>query len=154
MREVEQKKDRALTPRAFNRLLNWLDEGANSEGEKYLEMRRRLTAYFDRKNCSAPDELADETLGRVARRIDEEGLIESETTAKYCYIVARFVFMEYLRSTEKRDEMLAEMRQRPGASERDAEAYEEKEKRLSCLDQCTGKLEPSHREHASSVSRI
>ncbi|MCA1849645.1 MAG: hypothetical protein LC672_00990, partial [Acidobacteria bacterium] len=62
-----QKRDWTLTPRAFHQLLNWLDEGAGSEGRKYLEMRRRLVAYFDRKNCPAPDELADETLNRVAR---------------------------------------------------------------------------------------
>ena len=29
-------------------------------------MRRRLVAYFDRKNCIAPDDLADETMSRVA----------------------------------------------------------------------------------------
>ena len=70
-------------------------------GLKYLEMRRRLVSYFDRKNCATPDELADETLNRVARRLEEEGAIESETPARYCYIVARFVFMEYLRETHK-----------------------------------------------------
>src|ERR1700716_3386276 len=75
VRQVEQKKSWTLTPHAFEGLLNWLDEGANSEGEKYLEMRRRLIAYFDRKNCSPPDELTDETLNRVARRLEEEGHI-------------------------------------------------------------------------------
>jgi len=29
-------------------LLEWLDDGIDSQGEKYLEMRRRLVAYFDR----------------------------------------------------------------------------------------------------------
>lgn len=89
--KVDQKKDRSLTAHAFHRLLKWLDEGTNSDGQKYLEMRRRLVAYFDRKNCSAPDELADETLNRVARRLEEENVTDSETpAAKYCYIVARF----------------------------------------------------------------
>ncbi len=44
------KKDWTLNPSAFARLLTWLDEGVNSEGLRYLEMRRRLVAYFDRKN--------------------------------------------------------------------------------------------------------
>ena len=87
-----------LTPKAFDALLNWLDEGTDSSGEVYLEMRRRLVAYFDRKNCAAPEELADETLNRVARRLEEEGNITSDTPAHYCYIVARFVFLEYLRA--------------------------------------------------------
>ena len=46
---VQQKKDWTLTPRALDRLLTWLDEGSNSEGLRYLEMRRRLVSYFDRK---------------------------------------------------------------------------------------------------------
>lgn len=61
-------------------------------------MRARLVAYFDHKNCAAPNDLADETLNRVAHRLEEEGIIESETPAKYCYIVARFVFMENVRA--------------------------------------------------------
>ena len=146
VREVEQKKNWTLTPRAFDRLLNWLDEGTNSEGEKYLEMRRRLIAYFDRKNCSAPDELADETLSRVARRIDEEDSIESEATARYCYIVARFVFMEHLRYMEKNEEMLDEVRRQPTRLDHSDDTHEEREKRFSCLERCTGKLESANRE--------
>jgi hypothetical protein len=64
-------------------------------------MRERLVTYFDRKNCLLPDELADETLNRVARRIEEEGKIKSESPAKYCYITARFVFMELLRGKDQ-----------------------------------------------------
>ena len=70
---AERKKGWALTEGAFSRLLSWLDEGSDSGGEKYLETRRRLVSYFDHKNCLAPDELADETLNRVARRLEEEG---------------------------------------------------------------------------------
>jgi len=56
-------------------LLKWLDGGADSGGERYLEIRRRLVSYFDRRNCTSPDELADETLNRVARRLEEKGAI-------------------------------------------------------------------------------
>jgi DNA-directed RNA polymerase specialized sigma24 family protein len=149
VRKVEQKQNWALTPRAFNRLLNWLDEGTNSAGEKYLEMRRRLIAYFDRKNCSAPDELTDETLNRVARRLEEEGDIVSETAARYCYIVARFVFLEYLR--ERNDEVpLDEInslaaRTQPAVSGAEDESFN-RERLMTCLDHCTEKLDPTHRE--------
>ncbi|MGH9902780.1 MAG: hypothetical protein ACRD68_13310, partial [Pyrinomonadaceae bacterium] len=82
---AKTKKDWALTESAFGRLLDWLDEGVDSGGEKYMEMRRRLVAYFGRKNCQAPGELADETLNRVARRLEEEGAITDATPAHYCY---------------------------------------------------------------------
>lgn len=148
---VQKKKDWPLTSRAFDRLLNWLNEGINSEGLRYLEMRLRLVSYFDRKNCPMPDELADETLNRVARRLEEEeGVIESEAPAKYCYITARFVFMEHLRGAQKDGTLLEEIRRLPrvggpGATEDDGE-NEVKEKMLDCLEQCIGRLEPPNRE--------
>lgn len=150
VQKVEQKKDWALSPRAFHALLDWLDEGAQSEGQKYLEMRRRLVTYFDRKNCSTPDELADETLNRVARRLEEEGAIEPEAPARYCYIVARFVFMEHLRGAQKGSALLEEIRRQPrgggpGTTEADEE-NEVKEKMLDCLERCTGNLELPNRE--------
>ncbi len=146
LRKTALKKDWTLTSSAFSRLLNWLDEGRDSDGEKYLEMRRRLIAYFDRKDCTAPDELADETLSRVARRIEEEDTIESETTAKYCYVVARFVFMEHLRRTEKSEVMLDEIRRQPTRTDHEGAIYEDREKALSCLERCTSKLEPLNRD--------
>ncbi len=150
VQKIEQKKDWALTSSAFQMLLHWLDEGAQSEGRKYLETRRRLVAYFDRKNCSTPDELADETLNRVARRLEEEGSIESEATARYCYIVARFVFMEHLRGAQRDGALIEEIRRQPqggaaGATE-SGEENEVKEKMLDCLERCTDKLEPPNRE--------
>jgi DNA-directed RNA polymerase specialized sigma24 family protein len=110
-------------------------------------MRRRLVSYFDRKNCTTPDELADETLNRVARRLEEEGSIESETPAKYCYIVARFVFMEYLRETHKGGIALDEVRRQAPADYLDVpEVHNDEEKALACLGRCTSKLEPAKRE--------
>lgn len=144
----QQKKDWTLTPRALDSLLSWLDEGTDSQGLTYLEMRRRLVSYFDRKNCQPPDELADETLNRVARRLDEEGRIESETPAKYCYIVARFVFMEHLRNARKGDELFDEARWPTSGVLNTSEGDDEKETRqklLNCLEQCIGKLEPQNR---------
>jgi hypothetical protein len=74
VQKVELKKDWKLTQRAFDQLLNWLDGGRNSDGQKYLEMRERLVAYFDRKNSFDPDDLADQTLNRVGRRLEEESI--------------------------------------------------------------------------------
>ena len=151
VQEPKQKRDWTLTSAAFHRLLGWLDRGADSAGREYLEMRRRLVAYFDRKNCPAPEELADETLNRVARRLEEEGVEESDSPAKYCYIVARFVFMEHLRGARKHAALLDERRRgrphhnNPGVSEAEDD-YGIKEKMLDCLERCTGKLEPRSRE--------
>jgi len=151
MQKVESKKNWTITSSAFHRLLDWLDEGKNSDGQNYLEMRQRLVAYFDRKNCLSPEDLTDETLNRVARRLEEEGTIDSETPAKYCYIVARFVFMESLRGKDKASVPLDDVLRQPqanelAASESEKEEKEVKEKMLVCLEQCTGELEPANRD--------
>jgi DNA-directed RNA polymerase specialized sigma24 family protein len=143
------KRDWTLTRGALLRLLSWLDGGINSDGHSYLEMRRRLLAYFERRNCSMPDDLADQTLNRVARRLEEEGTID-DVPAKYCYIVARFVFMERLREARKDHALVEKIRRYPaGQPHSEAAADEEtaaQEQMLNCLERCTGKLEPQNRE--------
>lgn len=142
----KNKKDWLLTPAAFQRLLDWLDEGPNSEGQKYLEMHRCLVAYFDRKNCPAPHELADETINRVARRLEETHAIEAEIPAKYCYITARFVFLEYLRARAK-DQRVRDEFSRESFDEREEQRKREsKERMLECLDRCADKLDSRDRK--------
>jgi DNA-directed RNA polymerase specialized sigma24 family protein len=149
VQKMELKKNWTLSPSAFNKFLAWLDAGEDSAGQKYVEMQHRLVAYFDRKNCLNPDELADETINRVARRLEEEGAIKSETPAKYCYITAKFVFLEYLRSAEKAslplDEGLAKSQVNAPGISADRDEKEIKEKRLNCLEHCTGKLDDENR---------
>jgi len=96
---VELKKDWTLKPEAFRQLLSWLDGGSDSGGEAYVEVRR-LSSYFERKNCLSCDELADETLNRIARKLEEKGSITDVSALHYCYIVAKFVFLESLRQTK------------------------------------------------------
>jgi RNA polymerase sigma factor (sigma-70 family) len=129
--------------RSFRRFLDWLDEGADSGGQTYLEMRRRLVAYFGRKNCLPADDFADETLSRVARRLDEEGSFECTTPAQYCYIVARFVFLEYQREPKPIDvdpSRLSPVLVQPDITE------ETQIRRLNCLEECLRKLDDDERE--------
>jgi DNA-directed RNA polymerase specialized sigma24 family protein len=145
------KRDPSTSPNAFRQFLNWLDDGSDSRGEKYLEMRRRLVAYFDRKNCVAPDDLADETLNRVARRLEEEGIITGTPPAQYCYITAKFVFLEYLRGGSRSHTSLSELSQVEAdaalcaASVTDDEA-QNKERLSACLEGCLTKLPSSDRD--------
>jgi DNA-directed RNA polymerase specialized sigma24 family protein len=146
----ERRGDWTLSKDALQRLLNWLDGGANSDGHVYVEMRRRLRDYFARKNCRPADDLADETLTRVARRLEEEGITRAEAPARYCYIVARFVFLEHVRET-KAHQMVAHAGgdaapQAFAPSAADAEdAAAAREQRLACLEKCLQHLDPLNR---------
>jgi hypothetical protein len=139
------KRDWIATPQAFERLLAWLDEGDDSGGQTYLQMRRRLVLYFQRKRCRTPDDLADETLNRVTRRLEEEGSITDSPPARYCYITAKFVLLEHLRDPEVRRIRDVDVRERardPGADAGDS-AHDER--LLTCLDRCLSALERDDR---------
>jgi DNA-directed RNA polymerase specialized sigma24 family protein len=145
------KEERGITSLAFNRLLAWLDDGVESHGETYLEMRRRLVAYFDRRNRLSADELADETLNRIGRTLEKAGTITVTPPARYCYVVARFVLLEdfrrdqlHVRLDEPRGAWVSAAR---GCNELEPdEAFVLREQRLSCLDCCLEQLKPEQRE--------
>src|SRR5215468_4785967 len=117
----------------FSRLLDWLDDGVDSCGERYLEMRRRLIAYFDRRHCQFVDDLADETLDRIASTLQRDGTIAVTPQARYCYVVARFVFLEEVRRQRLR------LRLPPPQWTDDESSLERRatrEERLEFLDRC------------------
>jgi RNA polymerase sigma factor (sigma-70 family) len=127
--------------------LYWLDEGRDSGGARYVEMRRRLVAYFDRKNCEHPDDLADETLNRVMRRFQEAASVGKTPPARYCYIVAKFVFLEHLRRPKRADSDVEILERIPanGDSVQSAGDPDSYENLLDCLDCCLKKLDPQDR---------
>ena len=132
------KREWAASPAAFQQFLIWLDGGVDSSGERYVEMRRRLEDYFARKRCPSPSDLADDVLNRVARRLEEEGAIP-DPPARYCYIVARFVFLESLRSVDRHRVELPAALARPDVTD-PADA------RLDCLDRCLSALSAGDRD--------
>ena len=140
-----------LTQLALKRLLDWLDDGTDSCGETYLEMRRRLVGYFDRRNRQSADELADETLNRIARTLEQDGVIATRPPARYCYVVARFVLLEDFRRDrrhvpfeEGRTPEASQPGGHPGIEQAGASAI--REYRLDCLDRCLEELKPAQRE--------
>jgi len=127
------------TQNSFPRLLNWL-----GDEQKYLEMRRRLAKYFERKSCYTPDDLADETLNRVMKWLEEHNKDYDPEPAKICYNTARLVFLEYTRRPEHKqvplDSIAHEPSIRPDRITALEEERAEKEKRLTCLEKCSQQL--------------
>ena len=146
------KEERGLSAVAFSRLLEWLDDGVDSYGEKYLEMRRRLIAYFDRRNRPFADDLADETLNRIAQTLERGGTIGITPQARYCYVIARFVLLEDVRRGYRRvslNESWHSDDESPRPQSRAADLRHEEsdahDERLESLDQCLAELSPEHR---------
>jgi DNA-directed RNA polymerase specialized sigma24 family protein len=145
------QEEKGLTPFAFSRLLEWLDDGVDSHGERYLEMRRRLVSYFDRRNRLSAEELADETLNRVGRTLEKTGAIAITPPARYCYVIAKYVLLEDFRrerihvpidGTRAHDATTLRTIELPQPDE----GLAIREQRLECLESCLQTLKPEQRE--------
>jgi len=137
-----------LSQVGFRRLLEWLDDGVDSRGERYIEIRRRLVAYFERRGRPAANELADETLNRIGRTLEQNRAISISPPARYCYLVAKFVMLEDIRR-ERRLVRLDESQAAEPRSSHPGDVDDEfvmHEQRLASLDTCLQKLQPEQRE--------
>jgi DNA-directed RNA polymerase specialized sigma24 family protein len=150
------REEPKITQFAFHRLLAWLDDGLDSRGETYIEMRRRLVTYFDRRNRPFADDLADETFNRVSKTLEQSGSITVKPPARYCYVMARFVLLEDIRRSKKfvqvneaRDAF--PVLSRPFSVADDRASVQDQ--RLDCLDRCLDKLKPDQRELAIEYYR-
>lgn len=137
---VSLKKKWVLTQEAFDRLLAGLDADREQAGKKYEYIRLKLVKYFEWRGMAFPDVEADETINRVARRIEEGQEIQNLNA--YFYGVARLIFIESLKAREREHGVLeGEPVVEPPAMD-DSEA----EERRACLDHCLRRLPEESRD--------
>jgi len=85
----------------FRLLLSRLDADDRRAGAEYERIRRALTRFFDWRGVSSPEECADETLDRLARKM-EQGVAVADV-AGFAHGIARLVLQEALRSDARRE---------------------------------------------------
>lgn len=96
------KKDWILTPAAFARLLAAFDAFNESKAaQEYEAARARLIKLFRWRNIADAEDAADETLNRVARKL-EEGEIVRDISA-FISGIARFVILEKFKNRERQN---------------------------------------------------
>ncbi len=91
------KKDWELTQDLFDKLLRWLDPDRERAAIKYEQIRTRLIKIFTCRGCFDAEELADETINRVASKIDEIAPGYEGDPTLYFFAVSQWVYQEYLR---------------------------------------------------------
>jgi DNA-directed RNA polymerase specialized sigma24 family protein len=131
----------ALTQEAFDGLLAALGADRDLAADRYLEIRRNLAKLFEWRGSSTPEEYADETLNRCARKIGEGEQIRDVST--FCLGVARMLLLEMARDRQQGARSLdevAEPRTPPQTPEDDSEH------RLECLRECLGQLDAGNRD--------
>ncbi|MCI0488634.1 MAG: sigma-70 family RNA polymerase sigma factor [Blastocatellia bacterium] len=146
-----QKKEWILTRDAFNGLLAHFDEDAERAAEKYELARAELIRLFRYRGCNSFDELADETINRVARKIEEGELISRQELTAYFYGVARNVLREHQRNPESSAATIEELSPSAHPSEDPEKLMEMREtqraseRRFQCFEKCIGNLPPETR---------
>ena len=91
------KKNWELSQEAFDALLIWLDSDREQAALKYERIRGGLIKIFTGRACLEPEDLADETINRVARKLKEIEKDFSGDRARYFFGVANKVHLEHLR---------------------------------------------------------
>jgi len=130
----------------LRQLLATLDADPARAGERYERIRARLVVLFRCRGCTGPEDLADETIDRVARRLEEGEVIRAADLTSYFVGVAGHVAQEAQRrdlrvvpfSTEQHAPAA------PAAGEGDDELTQARRKR--CLNGCLGRLRSPARE--------
>ena len=92
---ISLKKNWVLTQDAFDVLLARLDRNQERAGQKYEHVRHALITFFESRGSASPEDHADDTINRVARRLVEGSEIPVDKLPGYFYGVARNVLKEY-----------------------------------------------------------
>ena len=122
-----------LSAAALAGLLARLGPDPEQAGAAYEDVRRALVAFFTWRGAFTPEECADETLDRVARRIEEGEDVRD--VPRFARGVARLVLLEQWRKPEARRVELRDQSQevtQPAAPDDEALHL--------CLDRCLGEL--------------
>lgn len=135
-----------LTQESFDKLLIALGGDRDTGSKKYLEIRNSLTRFFEWRGCSFPEDHADETINRIARRIAEgEEILQP---MGYAIGVARLLLLEILKRRQREQSALNELGtpSDSGIPDESDDEPEDDKRRLECLRNCLQTLSTDHRE--------
>ena len=135
------KKEWVLTQDAFDVLLNWLDSDRERAGSRYEAIRLRLIKIFTCRGCADAEDLADETINRVAAKVGDLAPGYEGDPALYFYGVSQRVHQEYSRKLRLRD---AELSEDAGAVV--SSLAGEIEPEYECLERCLEHLPDENRK--------
>lgn len=125
-----------LTEHDFDALLAIFSPDRDEAGEHYERIRSGLVRFFQFKGCADPEQLTDETINRVAAKIDSFDRTRNERPVAYFYGFASKVLLEY-RRIAKREFSIADADFSIDAAD---EESDEREIESECLQKCLQQL--------------
>jgi DNA-directed RNA polymerase specialized sigma24 family protein len=136
----ERVRGSRLDADVFAALLARIDPDPERAGQRYVEIRARLVRLLQWRGCANPEDVVDETMDRVARRLDEGAEIHARDPYSYFAGVARFVLREAIKRQQREQEGLRAL----SASAPWSPAPDEG--RMACMARCLEALPPAARE--------
>lgn len=133
-------KHRILTQQQFDNLLAWLDPDREQAGVRYERIRQTLVKVCGWQGCGDAEEMADEVIDRVTRKVPDLMASYTGDPALYFYGVAKKLVLEHRRrnlgqsSVQDTRNLVATV-----------EIHED-DPRYQCLDKCVENLTPQHRD--------
>jgi RNA polymerase sigma factor (sigma-70 family) len=135
------KKRWTLNQESFDSLLAWLDSDREQAARRYEEIHQTLVKLFTWRDIPDAEDLADETINRVAQKQQELKERYIGDPARYFYGVANKILLEYMRE-HRRDPPMAATSVVPSPEDR-PQMYD---REYDCLEECLEKLSPANRE--------
>jgi len=138
-----------LTQTTLDCLLQWLDNDRAAAGQKYEHVRRSLIKVFASRGCDDAEGLADETLTRVAQKVQVIAPTYKGNPNLFFYGVAKNVFREYLRNRSRQvagEEIENHQRKRAILLFQTHQEESANQMRLKCLAECLQNLAIDHRQ--------
>jgi DNA-directed RNA polymerase specialized sigma24 family protein len=133
-----------ISQEQFDQLLHWLDPDRDKAAVRYEWIRKRLIKIFVSRGSTIPEELADKTINRVARKLQEIRATYVGEPANYFAGVAGNIFRESLR----KEKVPAIGMPEP------APPNEDEDRIQSCFEQCIAKLSAREREMVLSYYQL
>jgi DNA-directed RNA polymerase specialized sigma24 family protein len=106
-------------------------------GQKYEDLRHRLCNLFAWERSDAPEDLADEAINRLARKVMEGAVIPH--LDRFAFGIARLMLQEESRKQRNRETMVRELQTTSSVDSRHWSAVES-------MESCLGRLPADRRE--------
>lgn len=131
-----------LEPEGFGRLLALLAPDLESAARRYEDLRTRLVRVFEWRGFRQSEELADQTIDRVVRKIQEGLDLQGTELIRYAGGVARHIAQETWRR---------ERRERVGSADAERPPFvpgrhSTTDFRLAQLEGCLAEMDPVDRD--------
>jgi RNA polymerase sigma factor (sigma-70 family) len=138
---ISLKKQWVLTKESLDVFLARLDPDEDRAGQKYEVIRLKLVKYFQWGRLVAAEEAADETINRVARKLQQGENVYNLNA--YIYGVAKLVCAEWIKK-QNRNQQISEDDKEIEAPVPEADDLDATE-RQSCFDKCLRRLPDQNR---------